>query len=99
MFFNSYCGFDNEEINSGKKRKGRGESDNETYENVEKDKRCTSLKEAVKFAKGNNLLGVICDATILVSAYLKILMHFSFFVKTTRIYRIYRIYLVLANYV
>ncbi|CAI2166042.1 19028_t:CDS:2 [Funneliformis geosporum] len=66
VFFNSYCGFDSEEINSGKKRKWRGESDNETYESVEKDKCCTSLKEAVKFAKRNNLLGVICDATILV---------------------------------
>ncbi|RIA87384.1 hypothetical protein C1645_777448 [Glomus cerebriforme] len=64
VFFNSYCGFDNEEINRGKKRKGR--EDNETYEDVEKDKRCTSIKEAVKFAKSNNLLGVICDATLLV---------------------------------
>ncbi|GBB88938.1 hypothetical protein RclHR1_15560002 [Rhizophagus clarus] len=64
VFFNSYCGFDNEEIIRGKKRKGR--EDNGTYEDVEKDKRCTSIKEAVKFAKSNNLLGVIFDATLLV---------------------------------
>jgi hypothetical protein len=68
VFFNSYCGFDNEEITRGKKRKGRG--DNETYEDVEKDKRCTSIREAVKFAKSNNLLGVIFDATLLVSVFL-----------------------------
>ena len=82
MFFNSYCGFDNEEINRGKKRKVLSEGDNETYEDVEKDKRCTSIKEAVKFAKRNNLLGVICDATILVSS-----KHF-----------IFHIHLVFANY-
>lgn len=68
MFFNSYCGFENEEITRGKKRKGR--EDNGTYEDVEKDKRCTSIKEAVKFAKSNNLLGVIFDATLLVSVHL-----------------------------
>ncbi|KAF9360543.1 phosphate system positive regulatory protein pho81, partial [Mortierella sp. NVP85] len=32
----------------------------------EDDKRCTSIKEAVKFARGNNLLGVICEATPLI---------------------------------
>ena len=62
--------FDNEEIIRGKKRKGR--EDNGTYEDVEKDKRCTSIKEAVKFAKSNNLLGVICDATLLVSTNLNL---------------------------
>lgn len=34
---------------------------------VEDDRRCTSIREAVKFAKSNNLLGVMLDATILVS--------------------------------
>ncbi|KAI1313852.1 phosphate system positive regulatory protein pho81 [Mortierella claussenii] len=33
---------------------------------VEDDKRCTSIKEAVKFARSNNLLGVICEATPLI---------------------------------
>ncbi|KAF9949749.1 phosphate system positive regulatory protein pho81 [Modicella reniformis] len=32
----------------------------------EDDKRCTSIKEAVKFARGNSLLGVICEATPLI---------------------------------
>lgn len=32
----------------------------------EEDKRCTSIKEAIKFARSNNLLGVICEATPLV---------------------------------
>ncbi|KAF9971707.1 phosphate system positive regulatory protein pho81 [Actinomortierella ambigua] len=32
----------------------------------EDDKRCTSIKEAVKFARSNNLLGVICEATPLI---------------------------------
>ncbi|KAF9175139.1 phosphate system positive regulatory protein pho81 [Mortierella sp. AD010] len=38
-------------------------SDMEFYED---DKRCTSIKEAVKFARSNNLLGVICEATPLI---------------------------------
>lgn len=64
MFFNSHCGLDN---NHGRKRK-----EQEKYasyeEEIEQDKRCTSIKEAVKFAKMNNLLGVIFEATLLVSA-------------------------------
>ncbi|KAG0205298.1 phosphate system positive regulatory protein pho81 [Mortierella sp. GBA30] len=32
----------------------------------ENDRRCTSIKEAVKFARSNNLLGVICEATPLI---------------------------------
>jgi hypothetical protein len=83
VFFNSYCGFDNEEINRGKKRKVRG--NNETYEDVEKDKRCTSIKEAVKFAKSNNLLGVICDATLLVSYKITRYYVFNIIVKFTRL--------------
>ncbi|KAK5799677.1 hypothetical protein F5H01DRAFT_284485, partial [Linnemannia elongata] len=39
------------------------ESDPEFHED---DKRCTSIKEAVKFARSNNLLGVICEATPLI---------------------------------
>ncbi|CAG8554771.1 11064_t:CDS:10 [Acaulospora morrowiae] len=68
VFFNSFCGFENENFNRGKKRKERDGNINEdaTYEEIERDKRCTSIKEAVKFAKINNLLGVICEATLLV---------------------------------
>ncbi|KAI1320269.1 phosphate system positive regulatory protein pho81 [Mortierella claussenii] len=33
---------------------------------VEMDRRCTSIKEAIKFARSNNLLGVICEATPLI---------------------------------
>ncbi|KAG0253710.1 phosphate system positive regulatory protein pho81 [Mortierella polycephala] len=32
----------------------------------ETDRRCTSIKEAIKFARSNNLLGVICEATPLI---------------------------------
>ncbi|KAF8937404.1 phosphate system positive regulatory protein pho81 [Dissophora ornata] len=42
---------------------GTTTSDPEFHED---DKRCTSIKEAVKFARGNNLLGVICEATPLI---------------------------------
>ena len=37
-----------------------------TTEFVETDRRCTSIKEAIKFARSNNLLGVICEATPLI---------------------------------
>ncbi|KAI8598822.1 hypothetical protein EDD21DRAFT_396134 [Dissophora ornata] len=33
---------------------------------IETDRRCTSIKEAIKFARGNNLLGLICEATPLI---------------------------------
>lgn len=39
------------------------ETDPEFHED---DKRCTSIKEAVKFSRSNNLLGVICEATPLI---------------------------------
>ncbi|RHZ82191.1 hypothetical protein Glove_112g42 [Diversispora epigaea] len=59
VFFNSFCGFENKNKNH--------EDGGATYEeDIEQDKRCTSIKEAVKFAKINNLLGVVCDATLLV---------------------------------
>ncbi|GJJ69376.1 CDK inhibitor PHO81 [Entomortierella parvispora] len=32
----------------------------------EEDRRCTSIKEAIKFARSNNMLGVICEATPLI---------------------------------
>lgn len=33
----------------------------------EADERCTSIREAAKFAQDNNLLGVILDSSIVVS--------------------------------
>lgn len=56
VFFASYCGL------SRSNPEGRMVAANR----VEDDRRCTSIREAVKFAKANNLLGVMLDATILV---------------------------------
>lgn len=56
VFFASHCGL------SRSNSEGRMVAANR----VEEDRRCTSIKEAVKFAKANNLLGVMLDATILV---------------------------------
>ncbi|CAG8533496.1 12469_t:CDS:2 [Ambispora leptoticha] len=70
VFFNTYCGFESGATNRGKKRKARSEhnvDEDTTYEEVIiRDKRCTSIKEAIKFAKSNNLLGIICEATLLI---------------------------------
>ncbi len=55
VFFASYCGL------SRSSPEGRMVPANR----VEDDRRCTSIREAVKFAKANNLLGVLLDATIL----------------------------------
>lgn len=56
VFFASYCGL------SRSNPEGRMVPANR----IEDDRRCTSIREAVKFAKANNLLGVMLDATILV---------------------------------
>ncbi|KAG0254778.1 phosphate system positive regulatory protein pho81 [Actinomortierella ambigua] len=49
------------------KNKSDGAADEEQQKWFhEDDRRCTSIKEAVKFARGNNLLGVICEATPLI---------------------------------
>lgn len=61
VFFASHCGL------SRSNPEGRMVPANR----VEDDRRCTSIREAVKFAKVNNLLGVMLDATILVSRYPK----------------------------
>ncbi|SGY75482.1 BQ5605_C005g03428 [Microbotryum silenes-dioicae] len=55
VFFASYCGI------------SRSNSSGQLVpaNRVEDDRRCTSIREAVKFAKTNNLLGVMLDATIL----------------------------------
>lgn len=63
VFFGTYCGLN---VHRGIKRKNSGD-DSEIKNNlVEQDIRCSSLKEAVKFSKQNNLLGVICGAQTLV---------------------------------
>ncbi|KAK5827879.1 hypothetical protein F5H01DRAFT_272383, partial [Linnemannia elongata] len=56
VFFNTYGGYN----------KGHKSGIAWTDEFQETDKRCTSIKEAIKFARTNNLLGVICEATPLI---------------------------------
>ncbi|KAK4053696.1 phosphate system positive regulatory protein pho81 [Microbotryomycetes sp. JL201] len=56
VFFASYCGLS----------RSSPEGMMVPANRVEDDRRCTSIREAVKFAKANNLLGVMLDATILV---------------------------------
>jgi CDK inhibitor PHO81 len=51
-------------VHRGSKRKSFGGDEIIVYKND--DVRCSSLKEAVKFSKQNNLLGVICEAQTLV---------------------------------
>ncbi|GAA5826059.1 hypothetical protein JCM5353_004197 [Sporobolomyces roseus] len=58
VFFASYCGMSR----SSSEELGKMVPANR----VEEDRRCTSIREAVKFAKNNNLLGVMLDATMLV---------------------------------
>ncbi|KAF8985922.1 phosphate system positive regulatory protein pho81 [Entomortierella lignicola] len=41
-------------------------SDSVAPDFLETDRRCTSIKEAIRFARSNNLLGVICEATPLI---------------------------------
>lgn len=53
-------------MHRGAKRKSLDSEETIVYKND--DVRCSSLKEAVKFAKQNNLLGVICGAQTLVSS-------------------------------
>ncbi|CDZ97920.1 FOG: Ankyrin repeat [Phaffia rhodozyma] len=57
VFFASYCGL-------SRTRTDRGLLIPLEVE-VEADKRCVSVREAVKFARANNLLGVLLDATLL----------------------------------
>lgn len=60
VFFASYCGLSR----SSSEDFGKMVPANR----FEEDRRCTSIREAVKFAKANNLLGVMLDATMLVSS-------------------------------
>ncbi|GAA6006343.1 hypothetical protein JCM11491_004921 [Sporobolomyces phaffii] len=58
VFFASYCGLSR----SSSEEYGKMVPANR----FEEDRRCTSIREAVKFAKANNLLGVMLDATMLI---------------------------------
>ncbi|WVR08341.1 hypothetical protein IAU60_005394 [Kwoniella sp. DSM 27419] len=61
VFFASYCGISTQSASSqqGKRRLVP------TAQEEEADLRCTSVREAVNFAKSTNLLGVILEATTL----------------------------------
>ncbi|KND03503.1 uncharacterized protein SPPG_00987 [Spizellomyces punctatus DAOM BR117] len=70
VFFGTRCGFgmdgiDLEDTKTGISSPLRSTQDERT-ETVETDMRCTSIKEAIRFAKSSNLLGVVCEATPLV---------------------------------
>lgn len=67
VFFNSYCGVKKAHHRRGSKRKEPNGDKVEQTSEIDEDVRCTSLKEAVKFAKRTNLLGIIAEATPLVS--------------------------------
>jgi CDK inhibitor PHO81 len=55
VFFGSYCGLSRSSPGDKLLPANR----------VEVDRRCTAIREAVKFAKANNLLGVVFDSTLL----------------------------------
>ncbi|KAI9014359.1 hypothetical protein CLU79DRAFT_767245 [Phycomyces nitens] len=64
VFFNTYCGLNTcETTKRGVKRK---DMDGGFEKAPVRDIRCSSLKEAVKFAKRDNLLGIISEAMPLV---------------------------------
>ncbi|GAA6008997.1 hypothetical protein JCM10207_004059 [Rhodosporidiobolus poonsookiae] len=66
VFFASFCGLSRTR-NQPVTTQATGEPSKLVPANrIEEDRRCTSIREAVKFAKANNLLGVMLDATMLV---------------------------------
>lgn len=67
VFFSTYCGLNKDDMTRGVKRRvSEDASVTEVRHRPKQDVRTRSLKEAVKFAKRNNLLGVICEASPLV---------------------------------
>lgn len=67
VFFSTYCGLNKDDMTRGVKRRvSEDASVVEVRHKPKQDVRTRSLKEAVKFAKRNNLLGVICEASPLV---------------------------------
>ena len=65
VFFASYCGLSRSGNAGGGLQEGPA-GRLVPANRVEEDRRCTSIREAVKFAKSNNLLGIMLDATMLV---------------------------------
>jgi CDK inhibitor PHO81 len=63
VFFASYCGLS----------RSTAEGQLSPANRIEDDRRCTSIREAVKFARANNLLGVMLEATILVREFSRVL--------------------------
>ncbi|KAI9094038.1 hypothetical protein DFS34DRAFT_251563 [Phlyctochytrium arcticum] len=74
VFFGTRCGFGYDDDQSGSSKPTQSEHDaqavGDEYDDslltIETDVRCSSIKEAIKFAKSNKLLGVVCEATPLV---------------------------------
>ncbi|GAA5885473.1 hypothetical protein JCM6882_009633 [Rhodosporidiobolus microsporus] len=66
VFFASFCGLSRSRNSPALAPNGQEPSKLVPANRVEEDRRCTSIREAVKFAKANNLLGVMLDATMLV---------------------------------
>ncbi|KPV75877.1 uncharacterized protein RHOBADRAFT_48327 [Rhodotorula graminis WP1] len=67
VFFASYCGLSRSAGGMGDTIPVEGQPSKLVPANrVEDDRRCTSIREAVKFAKANNLLGIMLEATMLV---------------------------------
>ncbi|KAI8799690.1 hypothetical protein BJ742DRAFT_844824 [Cladochytrium replicatum] len=68
VFFGSRCGY--AAVSGGSTmvspRRRRKQQNGEGAEKVETDRRCLSIKEAVRFARSSNLLGVVCDARPLI---------------------------------
>ncbi|GAA5894068.1 hypothetical protein JCM8208_002339 [Rhodotorula glutinis] len=67
VFFASFCGLSRSAGSAGDAIPVEGQPSKLVPANrVEDDRRCTSIREAVKFAKANNLLGIMLEATMLV---------------------------------
>ncbi|KAG0308647.1 phosphate system positive regulatory protein pho81 [Dissophora globulifera] len=71
VFFNTFGRYNNNNNNNNNNNKdtrtataaAASTTATTTTAFVETDRRCTSIKEAIKFARSNNLLGLICEAT------------------------------------
>ncbi|GAA6054549.1 hypothetical protein JCM3770_006024 [Rhodotorula araucariae] len=67
VFFASFCGLSRSASGAAVAAVVDGQPGKLVPANrVEEDRRCTSIREAVKFARSNNLLGIMLDATMLV---------------------------------
>ena len=74
VFFASFCGLSRSAGGAGEAIPVEGQPSKLVPANrIEDDRRCTSIREAVKFAKANNLLGIMLEATMLVRPFLLLL--------------------------